>query len=92
MNKTISLAAIALVAVVMGMSTIAPDAMAVKNADHNPKVAICHFDYNLGVWEADKMVNKHALEAHQAHGDQLVPSEISVVDCLAQTPLPPKVI
>jgi len=89
MNKTISLAAITLVAVVMGMSAFAP-AMATPNeGGHNPKVTICHFDFNEMQWEADKLVNKHALKAHQAHGDQLVPDEISELDCLAQAPLPP---
>jgi len=91
MNKTISLAAIGMVAVVMGMSAFAPDAMAVKNSDHNPKVTICHFDNNLGVWEADKMVNAHALKAHQAHGDKEIhdslhgthPGHITTDDCLA---------
>ena len=85
MNKKYALPAIAMVAVIMGMSAFAP-AMATPNEGggekHNPKVAICHFDNNFGVWEADKMVNKHALIAHQAHGDLLVPSQISVTDCL----------
>ena len=92
MNKIISLAAITLVAVVMGMSAFAPAAMAVPNETHNPKVAICHFDFNEMQWEADKMVNKHALKAHQGHGDLLVPDEISVDDCLAQDPLDPPVV
>jgi len=93
MNKTISLAAIAMVAVVMGISSFATVAMATPSSGepkHNPKVVICHFDFNDNVWEADKLVNAHALKAHQAHGDQLVPDEISVEDCLAQAPLPPK--
>ena len=72
MNKTISLAAIAMVAVVMGMSTFAPAAMADRNADHNPKIEICHYDFNVGDWEDDKLVNKHALVAHLAHGDAII--------------------
>ena len=92
MNKTISLAAIAMVAVIMGMSAFAPDAMAVKNSVHNPKVTICHFDFNEMQWEADKLVNKHSLEAHQGHGDLLVPSQITVELCLAQAPLDPPVV
>ena len=97
MNKTISLAAIAMVAVIMGMSAFAPDAMAVRNADHNPKVAICHFDFNEMQWEADKLVNAHALIAHQAHGDKIIDDDdipvegtISTEECLAQEDLPPK--
>ena len=87
MNKKYALPVIAMFAVVMGMSAFAPDAMAVKNADHNPKVTICHFDFNEMQWEADKLVNAHALIAHQAHGDKLVPSEILAEACLAQDPL-----
>ena len=90
MNKTISLAAIALVAVVMGMSAIAP-AMAIPNDDHNPKFAICHFDKGSGLWEADKMVNIHAWKAHSGHGDQKIDDDetpvdgtISTDDCLAR--------
>ena len=100
MNKTISLAAIVMVAVVMGISAIAPAAMATPSSGepkHNPKVAICHFDFNEMQWEADKMVNKHSLKAHQAHGDKIiddadVPAEdtISTDACLAQDDLPPK--
>jgi len=96
MNKTISLAAIAMVAVIMGMSAVAQDAMAVRESVHNPKVAICHFDFNDNVWEDDKMVNKHALIAHQAHGDEIIlnadqlAGTITVEECLRQDPLPPK--
>ena len=96
MNKTISLAAIAMVAVIMGLSAFAPDAMAVRNADHNPKVAICHFDFNEMQWEADKLVNAHALIAHQAHGDEIIlnadqpAGTITALECLAQDDLPPK--
>ena len=96
MNKTISLAAIAMVAVIMGLSAFAPDAMAVRNADHNPKVVICHFDFNDEVWEADKLVNAHALIAHQGHGDEIIlnadqpTGTITVAECLAQEDLPPK--
>ena len=73
MNKTISLVAIGMVAVVMGLSAFAP-AMATpnENGGHNPKIAICHYDFNLGDWEDDKMVNKHALVAHLAHGDAII--------------------
>ena len=95
MNKTISLAAIVMVAVIMGISAFAPAAMATPSSGdpkHNPKVAICHFDFNEMQWEADKMVNKHSLKAHQGHGDLLVPDEISVELCLAQAPLDPPVV
>jgi len=99
MNKTISLAAIAMVAVIMGMSAIAP-AMASPNdrgaEKHNPKVLICHFDFNDNVWEDDKRVNAHALISHLAHGDELISNAdqptgtITAEECLGQEPLPPK--
>ncbi len=100
MNKTISLAAIAMVAVIMGLGAFAP-AMATPNGGdgekHNPKVTICHFDFNEMQWEADKLVNAHALIAHQAHGDKIIDDDdipvegtISTDECLAQDDLPPK--
>ena len=99
MNKTISLVAIAMVAVIMGLGAFAP-AMATPNGGdgekHNPKVAICHFDYNEMVWESDKMVNAHSLLAHQDHDDKIISDHdddehITVVTCEGQAPLPPKV-
>jgi len=99
MNKTISLAAIAMVAVIMGMSAVAQDAMAVRESVHNPKVVICHFDFNDNVWEDDKRVNAHALIAHLAHGDALIDdhtedheegNHITEFDCTDQDDPPPK--
>ena len=97
MNKITTLAAIAMVAVVMGISAFAPAAMASPNGSHG-KTTICHFDFNEMEWEADKMVNPHALIAHQGHGDKIIddvneePAEgfISTEACLEQDPLPPK--
>jgi len=99
MNKTISLAAIAMVAVIMGMSVLAPAMATPSGGDgqkHNPKVIICHFDFNEMQWEADKRVNAHALIAHLAHGDQIIDNDdqlngtITADACLAQDDLPPK--
>jgi len=101
MNKKYAIPAIAMVAVIMGISAFAPAAMATPSSGdpkHNPKVAICHFDFNEMQWEADKMVNKHALIAHQAHGDKIIHDSthethgdhITTVDCLDQDDLPPK--
>ena len=91
-----------MVAVIMGMSAIAP-AMASPNGGngekHNPKVAICHFDFNDEVWEDDKMVNAHALISHLAHGDALIAdhtevhedgNHITEDDCTTQDDPPPK--
>ena len=94
MNKTISLSAIAMFAVIMGMGAIAPAALASPNDEHNPKNnAVCHFDTDTNddgdltvddrAWIV-KLVNKHALNAHQGHGDLLVPSQITEAECLAQ--------
>ncbi len=102
MNKITALAAIAMVAVIMGMSVIAP-AMATPSGGggekHNPKVVICHFDFNVGEWEDDKLVNAHALVAHLAHGDALIDdhtedheegNHITEDDCTTQDDPPPK--
>ena len=72
MNKTIALAAIVMVAVVMGMSAIAP-AMAAPPA----KVIICHVDPDGdGPGPETIEVSERSLSAHLAHGD-------SVGACLA---------
>ena len=57
MNKTISLAAIAMVAVVMGMSAFAP-AMAEKPTE----VEVCHFDDDGSI--SIITVNTNAVKAH----------------------------
>jgi len=64
MNKTISLAAIAMVAVIMGMSAFAP-AMADKPAD----VKICHFDNDLSV--SIIIVNENAQQAHVGNANHV---------------------
>jgi len=94
MNKIISLSAITLVAVVMGMSAFAPAAMADRSNQHDP-VTICHYDFNVGDWEDDKVVNPHALGAHLAHGDKIIHNSehgshgnhITTNDCNALTDL-----
>ena len=72
MNKTIALAAITLVAVIMGLSSFAPAAMASPNGNgsHNSaKVFLCHLDVSgTGNWEVIEK-NIHAAEAHKGHGD-----------------------
>jgi len=69
MNKTISLAAIAMFAVIMGMSAFAPAAMADAN-----KVEICHTDPD-GDGAGDETIyvsgNGKSVEKHLAHGDTL---------------------
>jgi hypothetical protein len=66
MNKILTISAIALVAVVMGMSAFAP-AMADKpDGTHSNVVAICHdgLDGDETVW-----VNQKGADAHLANHD-----------------------
>ncbi len=97
MKTTYTIAAIAMFAVILGMSAIAP-AMASPNDKHNPKTLVCHFDRDTNddgdettddrAW-IEKMVNKHAKIAHLGHGDVLIaendvtdlPETISAFDC-----------
>ena len=92
MRTTLTIAAIAMFAVILGMSAIAP-AMASPNSDHNPKTTVCHFDRDTNddgdettndrAWIV-QMVNKHAKIAHLGHGDVLIPDTISASDCTDQ--------
>jgi len=84
MNRILTLSAIAMFAVVMGLSSFAPVVMATPSTGsptHNPKVKWCHFDRDVNddqtiedppnadrQWEVLRL-NKHSAEAHEAHGD-----------------------
>jgi len=89
MNKTISLAAITLVAVVMGIGAIAPAAMAIPNSEHNPREFVCHFDLDPdsdeltddAAWVV-KSVNKHAKVAHMGHGDEAADTDDAKFWCV----------
>ena len=93
MNKTISLAAIAMVAVIMGMSAFAPDALA-KVSKSGIVEDVCHFDRDTNddgdtttndrAWEVLSPNSHGAINGHVKHGDFLVPSEITAIACLAQ--------
>jgi len=93
MNKTISLAAIAMVAVIMGLSTFAPDALA-KQSKSGIVEDVCHFDRDTNddgdtttidrAWEVLSPNSHGAQNGHVKHGDLLVPSEITAIACLAQ--------
>ena len=89
MNKTISLAAIAMVAVIMGMSAFAPAAMGARDGPHgNATDAICHLGGAATEDTADDLyailyVNTKAVAGHvDDHGDFDVPddSDPSVCD------------
>ncbi len=93
MNKTISLAAIAMVAVIMGMSAFAPAAMADKP---EPSQRVCHLDHDVDgdgikdegafdvAWVA-LIPNSHgAVNGHvNGHGDVLITSDAEAVNCVA---------
>jgi len=99
MNKTLSIAAFAMVAVVMGMSAFAPAMASPNDPGHNPKVVACHFDRDTNddgdtttndrAWEV-KPLNKHSMIAHLAHGDIPItdatdlPNTITADDCANQ--------
>ncbi len=92
MNKTISLAAIAMVAVIMGMSAFAPAAMAEK-----PEVSqrVCHLDHDVDgdgikdegafdiAWVA-LIPNSHgAVNGHvNGHGDTLINDDDEAFWCV----------
>ena len=72
MNKTISLAAITLVAVVMGMSAFAPAAMAAPNSSAQADIPLCHWgagpDGDKGTpddeWEVIFVHSRGSLNGH----------------------------
>ena len=78
MNKTISLAAITLVAVVMGMSAFAPAVMAAPNSSAQADVPLCHWgagpDGDKGTpddeWEVIFVHSMGSLNGHlERHND-----------------------
>ena len=65
MNKTISLAAITMVAVVMGMSTFAPAAMGAPNASAQADIRLCHYDSTYTqLWEVIFVHSQGSLKCH----------------------------
>jgi hypothetical protein len=90
MNKTLTLTAITLVAVAMGLSSFAPAAMAIAP---EPRVAqsVCHFDEdpddNPETEDAAWLVvtpNSHgATNGHVKHGDTLVNNETEAGFCVS---------
>ncbi len=88
MNKTISLAAIAMFAVMMGLATFAPVALAEKM----PKVDLCHNDDgedgirgNVDDFWEQKSVNGNSLDKHIAnHFDESGVFDFEIVDGATQ--------
>ena len=66
MNKTISLAAIAMFAVIMGMSAIVPAAMAAPNARAQADIPVCHWGTGL---DGDKGTVDDAWEVIYVHSE-----------------------
>ena len=89
MNKTISLAAIAMFAVMMGLATFAPVALAEKM----PKVDLCHNDDgedgirgNVDDFWEQISVNGNSLDKHIAnHFDESGVFDFEIVDGATQT-------
>ena len=100
MNKTISLTAIAMVAVIMGMGAFAP-AMAAPNDNARADIPICHWgtgpDGEKGTeddaWEViyvhsegstNGHLNRHNDGADEPTFDKLITAEFDDFDCLSQ--------
>ncbi len=88
MNTKLALTAIAMFAVIMGVSAVVPSALAAGS--NGQKTTLCHFqaeelDADGNVIEEAHVsiinVNNRALTTHQAHGDLIIPDEISEADC-----------
>ena len=89
MNKTIALAAIVMVAVVMGMSAFAPTAMAVRGVP-SADFVVCHRggvatpdDGSDDEWVVMNLPNQRSLDKHVDHGDvEIAPTEnVSAANC-----------
>jgi len=98
MKTTYTIAAIAMFAVIMGMSAIAP-AMAdhktekTVNERSNAQTLVCHFfeeetdeetgDVTDAHWDGLLTNSNGATNGHQKHGDLLIPDQISLDECRA---------
>jgi len=100
MNKITTLAAIAMVAGIMGVGAIAPSAFAVA-PNSGVVEPVCHFDRDVNddgdlttddrAWEVLEPNTKGAQNGHIKHGDNVIGEVtdlengiISEADCLAQ--------
>ena len=81
MNKTISLAAIAMVAVVMGMSAFAPAMAVPPNPDSQAIAGVCH-QYSDGTWDVLWLNSSGQANGHMnGHGDVAVADVIEAGYC-----------
>jgi len=90
MNRILTISAIAMFAVVMGLAAFAPAALA-KGPSPDDKQLLCHFEAdpddnpetNDSVWEVINP-NRHAVQKHlDNHGDMLIPEDITEDACIA---------
>ena len=92
MNKTIALAAIVMVAVIMGMSAFVPAAMAARGGPHGQaNDAVCHLGGQATETPDDDLwvvlyVKFNAVQGHLDHGDDDIDGGFSDADCLGQNP------
>ena len=82
MNKTISLAAIVMVAVVMGMSAVAPAMAVPPNDDSEATTGVCH-QYSDGNYAVLYTSNAGQINGHtNGHGDLVVSNPIEAGFCV----------
>ena len=90
MNKTIALAAIVMVAVVMGMSAFVPAAMA-RGPPDNVAFQVCHRggvatvdDTTDDEWVVMNLPNQHSKDKHLDHDDLSIinPATITAANCI----------
>ena len=93
MNKTISLAAIVMVAVIMGMSAFAPTAMAKPSSNSSADKGVCHYGAGLdkdpstlgdNEWEALWINSNGQMKAHvDVHGDETFTTDAEAALCVS---------
>jgi len=95
MRTTLTIAAIAMFAVILGMSAIAPAMATPGNPNSNATTAQCHFDVviddpdTLGVdeslesaWIVLHTSSQGSTNGHQKHGDKLVTNDDEAFWCV----------
>jgi len=90
MKTTYTIAAIAMFAVIMGMSAFVPAAMA-RGPPTNEDNQVCHrggvatSDPSDDEWVVMNLPNQHAKDKHIDHGDYGIPDDTDVDECEDQT-------
>ena len=82
MNKTIALSAIAMFAVIMGMSAVAPAMAVPPNPDSEATYGVCHL-YSDGNYAVLYTSNAGQLNGHvNGHGDEVVNDSVEAGWCV----------